>query len=291
MPNVEGLQKAMREPLLKVFPPALLGRLVTIPYYPLSDEMIGDMKENNIFGVGQDFQVFGLGIQFRSKKDPNKKVDFSLQVVDKFGMNLQYSKNLFSLLWKGNKQFAGQTVELGPLAVNANYSREFVLGSAFNLFGNEEDGGMRMGFRAKYIQGIGAVYMPKSNLSLYTEPEGRYLELSTDYQAYSSGLKDYSAFAMNGTGMGLDLGVTGYLNKHWEFSGSLLDLGQINYKNNNRSFSNNGKIRYEGLIINDLFGSSASPEYADTADNIFTPQETNQAFKMGLGTKKVRKNG
>ena len=30
-----------REPLLKVFPPALLGRLVTIPYYPLSDEMLG----------------------------------------------------------------------------------------------------------------------------------------------------------------------------------------------------------------------------------------------------------
>jgi type VI secretion system protein VasG len=26
---------------LKVFPAALLGRLVTIPYYPLSDEMIG----------------------------------------------------------------------------------------------------------------------------------------------------------------------------------------------------------------------------------------------------------
>jgi type VI secretion system protein VasG len=27
--------------LLKVFPPALLGRLVAIPYYPLSDEMLG----------------------------------------------------------------------------------------------------------------------------------------------------------------------------------------------------------------------------------------------------------
>lgn len=25
---------------MKVFPPALLGRLVTIPYYPLSDEML-----------------------------------------------------------------------------------------------------------------------------------------------------------------------------------------------------------------------------------------------------------
>jgi type VI secretion system protein VasG len=41
MPDPEGIAKALRAPLLKVFPPALLGRLVTIPYYPLSDEMLG----------------------------------------------------------------------------------------------------------------------------------------------------------------------------------------------------------------------------------------------------------
>jgi type VI secretion system protein VasG len=40
MPEPEGIGKALREPLLKVFPAALLGRLVTIPYYPLSDEML-----------------------------------------------------------------------------------------------------------------------------------------------------------------------------------------------------------------------------------------------------------
>jgi len=40
MPSPEGIAKALREPLLKVFPPALLGRLVVIPYYPLNVEMI-----------------------------------------------------------------------------------------------------------------------------------------------------------------------------------------------------------------------------------------------------------
>ncbi|MEP6872836.1 MAG: type VI secretion system ATPase TssH [Burkholderiales bacterium] len=40
MPEPEGMAKALREPLLKVFPPALLGRLVTIPYYPLSETML-----------------------------------------------------------------------------------------------------------------------------------------------------------------------------------------------------------------------------------------------------------
>jgi type VI secretion system protein VasG len=43
MPDAEGLAKALREPLLKIFPPALLGRLVAIPYYPLSDEMLGQI--------------------------------------------------------------------------------------------------------------------------------------------------------------------------------------------------------------------------------------------------------
>ena len=38
---IGDLDKALRAPLLGVFPAALLGRLVAIPYYPLSDEMIG----------------------------------------------------------------------------------------------------------------------------------------------------------------------------------------------------------------------------------------------------------
>jgi type VI secretion system protein VasG len=40
LPDPEGLNKALRTPLLEIFPPALLGRLVTIPYYPLSQDMI-----------------------------------------------------------------------------------------------------------------------------------------------------------------------------------------------------------------------------------------------------------
>jgi type VI secretion system protein VasG len=40
MPDPEAIAKALREPLLKVFPPALLGRLTVIPYYPLTDEML-----------------------------------------------------------------------------------------------------------------------------------------------------------------------------------------------------------------------------------------------------------
>ena len=43
IPEPEEIAKALREPLLKVFPPALLGRLLVIPYYPLSDAMMGNI--------------------------------------------------------------------------------------------------------------------------------------------------------------------------------------------------------------------------------------------------------
>ncbi|HCT06246.1 MAG TPA: type VI secretion system ATPase TssH, partial [Pseudomonas sp.] len=42
-PAPDDIAKALREPLLEVFPPALLGRLVVIPYYPLSDAMLGSI--------------------------------------------------------------------------------------------------------------------------------------------------------------------------------------------------------------------------------------------------------
>ncbi|MEQ6250656.1 type VI secretion system ATPase TssH [Sulfitobacter sp. HNIBRBA3233] len=38
--DAEELNRALRAPLLNVFPAALLGRVVTIPYYPLNDAMI-----------------------------------------------------------------------------------------------------------------------------------------------------------------------------------------------------------------------------------------------------------
>jgi type VI secretion system protein VasG len=41
LPDPDGIAKALRPPLLKTFPAALLGRIVVIPYYPLSDDMLG----------------------------------------------------------------------------------------------------------------------------------------------------------------------------------------------------------------------------------------------------------
>jgi type VI secretion system protein VasG len=40
MPDPEGMARALREPLLKAFPAAFLGRLSVVPFYPLGDEVL-----------------------------------------------------------------------------------------------------------------------------------------------------------------------------------------------------------------------------------------------------------
>jgi type VI secretion system protein VasG len=53
MPSAEGLEKAMRGPLTKVFPDALLNRLVVVPFYPISKEVLQSIIKLNLARVGR----------------------------------------------------------------------------------------------------------------------------------------------------------------------------------------------------------------------------------------------
>ena len=72
VPEPDAIAKALREPLLKVFPAALLGRIVSIPYFPLSDEMLASIvklqldrivkrvRENHAVPLAYDDEVVKL---------------------------------------------------------------------------------------------------------------------------------------------------------------------------------------------------------------------------------------
>src|SRR6058998_1607673 len=53
LPDPEALGRAVREPLVKVFPDALLNRLVVVPYYPISKEVLHRIIDLNLAKVGK----------------------------------------------------------------------------------------------------------------------------------------------------------------------------------------------------------------------------------------------
>ena len=67
----EELAAELRPALMQVFPPALLGRIVTIPYYPLSPEMLGGIVRLQLNRVGK-----------RVEDNHGAKFTFGQDVVD-----------------------------------------------------------------------------------------------------------------------------------------------------------------------------------------------------------------
>lgn len=56
MPDPEGIAKALREPLLRAFPAAFLGRLMVVPFYPLGDEVLRKIVQLQLSRVGKRIQ-------------------------------------------------------------------------------------------------------------------------------------------------------------------------------------------------------------------------------------------
>jgi type VI secretion system protein VasG len=52
-PDPEVVEAALRPPLQQVFPPALLGRIVTIPYFPLGTEVLGGITKLKLGAVAK----------------------------------------------------------------------------------------------------------------------------------------------------------------------------------------------------------------------------------------------
>src|SRR5262245_60936774 len=52
MPEPEKLTEAIRPDLLKVFKPALLGRMVVVPYYPISENVMREIIRLQLSRIG-----------------------------------------------------------------------------------------------------------------------------------------------------------------------------------------------------------------------------------------------
>ena len=84
LPDPEGMAKALRDPLLRVFPPALLGRLVTIPYYPLDPEMLGEITRLQLDRIRKRVQQ-AHGVPFEYSDVVVKEIVNRCQELDSGG--------------------------------------------------------------------------------------------------------------------------------------------------------------------------------------------------------------
>lgn len=211
----------------------------------------------------------------------------------KMGTYLNYPKGIASLLFEGNGNRIGETIDIAP-QIDVLAYQEFGIGLAFQV--NEI---LSVGTKLKYLMGVAALHTDRSSATLHTDENYYELTGQTDVVFQSSGLTinddgDIELFGgtdnisnalfTNNSGYAIDLGAVVTLGKRFSFKASVLDLGQIIWKNNVSTQTSRGTHRFEGVAVGPMIENDSFDlrSVVDTLEQVFNFTETERSFATSL---------
>lgn len=215
----------------------------------LKDDAYANLKANNRLGLDFNYRL-RVEIPFDTLF---KKHDISLLIgvesrdhVDAF-----FGEELFRLTFDGNKQFAGQTIDIG----NTNYNRYKMqyLSVGFINYKKFETGIAKEGIIVNLIKGQQheAITVPRG--SLYTEQLGREINLDLNYIYNASDTSNEGALAFNGYGIGTDLFTEFFLKNGDKIYLGVQDLGFVYWNNNSLELSTDSSYSFDGIEVDNIF--------------------------------------
>lgn len=248
-----------------------------------------NMRDVNYINAGVN--SYPLMISYKARKDGKELATFSFSTRIVGGASFFFGRGPFDLIYQGNGAFAGEDKEIGNIGLNLNAYYELGLGAAFPIITLGELVDLRGGFRVKLLNGLGAVYTPRSSITINTAPDGSEVNLQMDYLVNVAGVNnddfDPNSQSVNGRGLGIDIGVTGRIMEKFKVSLAINDIGGINYNQNVTNWEAQGNFNWSGLSVDFDSLETALDIEPDTFLNDFNFQQSKNAFRMPIGTRLV----
>lgn len=228
------------------------------------EALVYNLSSSDFASINQQEELFNVGIKLRNQKD-----FLSFGFYQEFDAIAYYPKDLAILFYEGNSNI-GERYSLNQVNFKAELLGVLHAGISRKI---EED--LQIGARLKIYSGVFNIQTHQNKGEFYTEngtvnqyvhflagvdalfqTSGIFLSAGTDVNnSYFQ-----SKLLMGGNlGLGFDLGFTYYPQKQWTVSGSILDVGFINNKQNNRVYKAQGIFRFEGIEPN--FDPNATIDY------------------------------
>ncbi len=267
------------------------------------DKAYNRMNDKNILYGGYEAQLLSVGVNIK-KRGSRAPIYVGFGIRNKTEMSLTYNRDLFSLLYKGNKQFANQDVTLSPNIQLLEYTEYNLIGAypfQIKLFDSFHVK-VKPAARLRYLRSGLNINTKSSNTTLFTEAKGQYLDLGFDYLVNAASTIDTpdvnkingNNLGLNslmnkaaGTGFGIDLGVSASLNEKIFVHVGLIDIGAIHYKRNTIQYSSNKTYRYDGYPIYG-FDKDINPSNSlDSLEQFSKPELSYDPYSVALPTKLI----
>ncbi len=187
-------------------------------------------------------------------------------------IDASFSYDLFRLAFDGNKQFAGQTIDIG----NTNYNSFRYQSFSVGLVRYKKDEGRiaKEGFIVNLIKGQQheAITVPEG--SLYTEAEGRQIDVDLNYVYNRTDTANIGLQAFNGFGVSTDLFTEFFLKNGAKIYLGIEDLGFIYWNNQSLEMATDSSYSFDGIFVNSIFDLNDSIVEKISKDSIINSVAT-----------------
>lgn len=257
------------------------------------NSIMNNLKKDNIIYAGADVTVLNVG--FNLNHNRKRMLEVQLSARQHVQANVAFSDELLTLLYKGNKYYENQTIDVLPKINMLQYGDFGVnIAKPFTIkFSDSLTFLIKPAVRLRYLVGTANVNTQNSSLDLYTAPEGRYLDatlngqvqmsyINTDNLDNINGKSISSVFSKGaGTGFGFDIGASIKVNERLNAGFALVDNGKIKFKENAYTISSNSTVKWEGYDLNSNMDSFFNQK------DLLKLDSTAGSYSVGIGSKLV----
>ena len=233
----------------------------------LDDEIKGKVSDGLNFQnrLGGEIKS-GLTYSYHSLEG-NKKPIFSFSFFDREHLNLSFSKDLFDLVFYGNKMFEGDTAKLWNFRANLMHYEQFRFGWKWE--GDASHGSYGAAF--SLLSGDKNIFLDGSTAGLYTAPDGTYLTLPLRMDVFQTDTAKTKYFSQNGMGLSADLFYEMpyvFWKKPARITFAISDLGFIRWNNNALHYAVDTFYTFNGITIDDLVHLDSNAFSSSNTNNI-----------------------
>lgn len=234
------------------------------------DNALSKLDRYNYLGSNFEADILSFGIKFGGSF-----LNFSVR--EKGSIKLRYPKDFVDFVWNGNGPTLGQQMDLN-LGLEMTHYRSYGV-SINHEFGEK----LGLGFGVKYLYGMENIHTERSDISITTNPTDFAITAKSDILVNTSGITQGSyvkgqignyLFGRKNSGFAFDFGGHYKPIEPLKVSLSVLDLGGITWRSNNRNYESvnpGANYTFTGLNLGDLINDTTTinDAFNQTLDSIY----------------------
>jgi hypothetical protein len=254
----------------------------------LKKQVSNNLQEFNRIDAEINYGVYGV---WHCDTIGQRVFNFFFALRHKSYINSTFSPDVFNLAFYGNAMYAGKTAYLMPFSLNMLSYQQAQVGLVCTNFNGKAELGIGLSFLAAHQ----LLTINERNGQLYTDPNGQYIQLSSDAESYRSDTSGNAAY-INGYGASMDI----YFRAPYKLgkrlgiiSVSVNDLGFLYWNNRSLYYKKDTSYYYDGVSINsisDLQNVSFNSVSKDSLQNKYLPFQRKSFFYTIPSTLSINSN-